>query len=117
MEDRDVARRMPVWMAFSELFLDTELTEAGYRSIRRTLLRSGYGSRELRDILEREVAPVLHANLLSGAGVWDGWDEAELRASILARLHAPGRPRRALLQRWLLRRFLEKEWARIDPET
>jgi hypothetical protein len=66
-------RRVDVWEALSELFLDTELTEMTYRYVARVVLASGYTAAELRSILWNEVFPVLEPNLRSVAGVWDGY--------------------------------------------
>ena len=64
----DLLRRRPVWQALSDLFLDTELTEAFYRYIARTVIESGYGPAEIRGILWDEVFPVLELNLRHPAG-------------------------------------------------
>jgi hypothetical protein len=38
----EVERRLPLWVAFSDLFLDTELTESDYKFIAKRVLESGY---------------------------------------------------------------------------
>ena len=74
----DIDPRLPVWHAFSELFLDTELQPYDYRDIGNRLRASGYSREELRRILEDEVAPVFSSNLLSVAGEWTAWTQDEV---------------------------------------
>jgi hypothetical protein len=69
--------RIPVWMALSELYLDTDVTTA-YACIVRTLAASPYTLDELRTILMDEVHPALHANLLQVAGEWAGFEQTWL---------------------------------------
>ena len=76
--DFDRARREPVWIALSGLWLDTELQQGDLREIARVLQASGYDAETLRGIYRFEVAPVVYQNLLTPAGVWDGFDEVWL---------------------------------------
>lgn len=71
----EIERRKPVWIALSDLWLDTELTEDDLRRIAEVMRRSGYEVEELREIYLFEVAPVVFPNLLSVAGEWAGFDE------------------------------------------
>lgn len=82
--------RLAVWRALSELYLDTELDARNFDAIARSLAATGFATIEIRDILWREVHPVLSANLRSVAGVWDGWPDDWL----LARLRATSGPYR-----------------------
>ena len=81
----DLYRRKPVWEALSELFLDTELDDDDHKRIATVLARSGYTVEEMETILRREVGPAVSGNLLSTAGVWDGFDGDYLEAAILHR--------------------------------
>jgi hypothetical protein len=67
----------------SDLFLDTELNEASYREIARTVIASGYSPAEIRSILWDEVFPVIEFNLRHPAGVWDGFPIEWLEEGIL----------------------------------
>lgn len=78
----ELEQRRPVWNALSELFLDTELQPYEYQWIAEVLAKSVYTEKELEWILQYEVAPILSANLLSGAGEWDGFDQDWLAAQI-----------------------------------
>lgn len=71
-------RREPVWLALSTLWLDTELQAHDLREIARVLHASGYDLATLHGIYRCEVAPVVYRNLLTPAGVWDGFDETWL---------------------------------------
>ncbi|MEP9319503.1 hypothetical protein ABKS89_20365 [Pseudomonas sp. LABIM340] len=66
--------RESVWLALSELWLDTELDDDGRAAIAGTLSISGFSMDELEAIYRLEVAPVVWANTWVTAGVWDGFD-------------------------------------------
>ncbi|MFC4728954.1 DUF7079 family protein [Coralloluteibacterium thermophilus] len=74
--------RRPVWVALSELYLDTE---PGWRRVAAVCAASPFGLSQLQRILFDEVHPVLRWNIHAVTGVWDGFDEAWLVASIVAR--------------------------------
>ncbi len=78
--DAEAESRKPVWTAFSEFWLDTELTDSDLQWIAAVAAASGYTVSELRDIYLYEVAPVVGANLLVVAGEWAGFDEKWLHA-------------------------------------
>jgi len=84
--DAEFERRKPLWTAFSEFWLDTELADDDLQRIAHTAALSGYTIAELRDIYLYEVAPVVSPNLLTVAGEWAGFDEHWLHAE--ARKHA-----------------------------
>ena len=110
-DERD--RRLPVWLALSELFLDTQLQADDYRRIARTLSASGFDMDELHRILEAEVAPAFVGNLLSVAGEWAGWSEDEVRRHVERQLRS-ARPMRRL-RRFLAGSHVRDEWAKIRP--
>ena len=113
LDEGEVARRLPVWSALSELFLDTELQPRDYRYIRDALAASGYPEAELRRILRAEVLPVFGGNMLSIAGEWAGWSDEGIREEVLAYLRGERPARAGRLVAWWLRDYLEREWARI----
>ena len=82
----EVARRRPVWLAISDLWLDTELQDSDLAHMARVLHESGYDLPSLQGIMEDEVAPVVFRNLVCVAGVWDGFDEDWLFERIETRL-------------------------------
>lgn len=78
----DIERRLPVWKAISDLFLDIEVTSF-HNVIAITLEKSGYDLETLEKIYYYEVAPVCYGNLLSVAGEWAGFSEEGLRQEIV----------------------------------
>lgn len=98
----ELARREPVWLALSELYLDTELQPADFRRIRAVFDQSGYSAQEIRRIDYEEVGPILYGNLLSAAGEWAGFDEAALLAAVRKRAakHVKIRSRFPLRRLW-----------------
>lgn len=107
--DRDA--RIPVWIALSELYLDTDVS-AFHAAIAETLAASPYSPAELRAILIDDVHPALHPNLLSVAGEWAGFDDVWL----VERIEAVGRqPRwRRRMSRWFAR-DIDAQWRAIEP--
>lgn len=107
--DRDA--RIPVWIALSELYLDTDVS-VFHDAIADTLAASPYSVDDLRDILMDDVHPALHANLMSVAGEWAGFDEAWL----IERIEAVGRqPRwRRRMSRWFAR-DIDAQWRALEP--
>lgn len=77
----DLDARIPVWLALSDLYLDTEVE--GFRmATARVLAVSPYPLDVLDRILLDEVHPALHANLLQVAGEWAGFDRDWLVARV-----------------------------------
>ena len=83
MEDEEIARRKPVWIALSEFYLDTELDENDIQRIAKILKYSGYSIEELKLINYVEVAPLVSSNLLNVTGEWAGFDEDWLVSEII----------------------------------
>ena len=108
LNDLEIEMRLPLWLAFSELFLDTENSEADFKSIAETLGQSGLRVESLRQILADEVAPAFYTNLMSVAGEWQPWNAAQVRTIVLSSL---ARGRRYPLGLWL-RRHLSRPHAR-----
>lgn len=110
----DIDRRLPVWVALSELFLDTQLQPTDYRTIAAMLWDSGYTAEELRTIFDLEVTPAFAANLFSVAGEWTSWPEDAVRDIMISSLASTRKhaPINWLKRRWL-RRHLDAEWDRV----
>ncbi|RKR14248.1 hypothetical protein CLV91_0323 [Maribacter vaceletii] len=79
----NIEERKPIWIALSNFYLDTELEEYTLKSIAKKIIESPYSLKKVKEINTYELFPVLHYNLLSGAGVWTGFDEDWLINSIL----------------------------------
>lgn len=103
--------RIPVWIALSDLYLDTDVT-LSHDDIVRTLIASPYSLDELHEMLMYDVHPVLYPNLLSMAGEWGGFEEAWLIERILVVRKQP-RWRRRFTQ-WFVR-DIGVQWRTLTP--
>ena len=56
---KEIEKRKPLWLAFSDLWLDTEPTEATYQRIVQEMRDSGYRLEEIELIYAEEVAPAV----------------------------------------------------------
>ncbi|QNN69364.1 DUF7079 family protein [Thermomonas carbonis] len=83
---KELEIRRPLWIALSELYLDTE---PDWERVASICAASPFDISELRRILFDEVHPIVHSNLWAAAGVWDGFNEDWLVTSILARKRRP----------------------------
>lgn len=99
--------RVPVWIALSGLYLDTEVG-AFHDAIAATLAASPFPLDELQAMLIHDVHPVLFTNLMAPAGVWDGFDEAWL----VERIRARGGRRRRGLSAWF-RGDIDAQWRAV----
>lgn len=111
-----LAARRPVWLAMSDLWLDTELDDAALASIARVLAASPYALDELHAIHLHEVAPALHGNLASVAGEWAGFDAQLVEARCSAHALRRTRPLHRLwvwLLRGRVRALTGQDWSRV----
>jgi hypothetical protein len=113
MERDDIERRLPVWHALADLFLDTEQQDEDYRFIAGKLTASGYGKDELRRILDEEVAPAFAFNLFDIAGQWGCWTEEQV-LDLVTRAQGEW-ALFSLAKRTLVRSHLDAEWAKLEP--
>ncbi len=110
----DDAERHAVWIAMSELFLDTEHSPASLRSIFDVLMAAPFDLVTLEGIFVDEVCPVCFSNLRSVAGVWDGFDPDQLIAE--CQKTKERRPSFARLGRFLRRQAIRThipEWQHL----
>ena len=107
----DLENRTPVWLALSEFFLDTELTEVTVAYIARICAASPYSMKELERIMFLEVYPAFVSNLFSVAGEWAGWSEEFVRKRVLESY----KPRYCLSWRMNpVKRFWCMEWPDVE---
>ena len=81
LSEEEVERRLPLWIALADLFLDggpPDLAGAVVRAAR----AGGFSTADVRHILENEVGPVFYPNLLSVAGHWGAWGDDFVREKI-----------------------------------
>jgi hypothetical protein len=105
----EIETRRPVWVAFSELFLDTDVT-LFYASIAKALVECPYSIEELRAILFIEVLPVLQGKMFATAGVWDGFDEEWLMTRAAKRVG-----KKALMRLPFVSSYVRKHWEQLVP--
>ncbi len=115
LTEAEIRTRRPVWIALSDLWLDTELQDHDLDHIATVLRDSGYDRETLDRILAEEVAPVVYLNLYAVAGVWTGFDPDWLCAEISRTLR-----KRGAIRTWLLRRrravmtgLIRDEWQAV----
>jgi len=89
MNQSEIKRRIPVWCALSDLFLDTEMQACGHRHIAEIIAQSGFSSKEAEAILRNEVAPVFQVNFWGVAGEWTSWAEKDVEVMVVERLDNP----------------------------
>lgn len=89
MTEDQFPKRIPVWLACSEFYLDTQLSKDQIAQIAQTLKASGFSLEEVENINLNEVAPVLARNLQQVAGEWEGFEEEWLVANITEWLNRP----------------------------
>jgi hypothetical protein len=70
-----IEQRKLIWIALSELYLDTELSTNDLDRLAAVFKRYGFELDEIRAIDLFEVFPVLQPNLLNVAGEWVGFEE------------------------------------------
>jgi hypothetical protein len=111
LSDGDLANRRPVWLALSELFLDTHLSSSDLDRLAKELARSPYSIVELDAILLWEVYLACRGNLFSLAGEWAGFDPEWLESRILQKRSPVGVAWAATVGR--LGRFASNDWRRV----
>lgn len=68
----------PLWLALSNLFLDTEITDNTRKHIARIVLQSPLTREQVHQVLWLEVFPALCENLRIVTGEWAGFNETWL---------------------------------------
>jgi hypothetical protein len=79
-----LATRALLWSAFSELFLDTDISADTHRFVGRRIIESGLPPEMVLQILWLEVFPALCDNLRVVAGEWAGFADDWLSERIIA---------------------------------
>ena len=105
----DLACRRPVWLALSDLFLDTDVQLLRAHNTR-SLAGSPYSLDELDAILREEVYPAREFNLAQVAGEWAGFGADWLERRILCGGPPPRTWWRYLTLGWIIPVQLPTEW-------
>lgn len=84
----NIEERKIIWIAISDLYLDTELDETDFKYIAKKIKESPYSLAQAKQIDKEEVFPVLYTNLVYLVGVWSGFNEDELVANIIKKIQS-----------------------------
>lgn len=106
----EISRRLPVWVALSDTFLDTELEPEAYRYIAAEIARAGYNEDEGETIYREDVVPAFAGNLLGVAGEWSGWPPEFVRNRVLTKRSSWFG---IILFQMLMGRHITIEWSQI----
>ncbi len=104
------SNRKSLWIALSDLFLDTDIQDHNFTHIAKTMKESGYSLTKIQDILMLEVFPVCIPNLHAVHGEWEGFRENW----VVQKISASKTPNR--FQRWMHKRsfwMIEKDWEEV----
>lgn len=74
----NLQNKTKIYILLSEFYLDTELDENSIKRIIDDLKKENLSLTEILEINKKDVYPVLAYNLISVAGIWQGFDENEL---------------------------------------
>jgi hypothetical protein len=85
----ELDKRKRLWSAFSDLWLDTEISQMTRTYIVREMKDSGYSLVDLKHIYQHEVAPVVYRNLNTVTGEWAGFNEEWLHEEIQKNINKP----------------------------
>jgi len=110
LSQTDLARKKPLWLVLSDLFLDIEIEDSDLSSIVQIMKKSGFDLVEIGKILMDDVFPICIGNMYSVAGVWTGFNENELFEAII-KSKPPN-----LLQRYINKvrfRMIKDKWQTI----
>lgn len=97
IDARTLKRRLPVWAALSDLFLDTDVT-LFYADIASVLRKSRYTPEDVEHILWEEVGPAFHTNLIADDRVWSSWTQDDVYDIVMQHLSRPSLERYAMQQ-------------------
>ena len=117
LDEQHIQARLPLWEALSDLWLDTQHSDAYMEGIARVMDESGLTIEELWRVYSYEVAPVVYMNVYSVAGVWTGFNSDWLRTEIVRNLR--DRPRRTRfwtlfpITRCLMLGQTDEEWKKL----
>ncbi len=112
VSEAEFERRLPVWIALSDFFLDT-YSPAFYINTAHIWRKSGFTRDELRVMLVNDMAPRFYSNLAAVAGVWDGFDTAQVELQM--RQQTRHHTKIDWMHRSHILGYLDKVWARLQP--
>ena len=86
LSEEEIRRRIPVWTALAEFYLDNDLEDTELMHIARRIRKAGYTLPEAKAMLKYEVGPVFIRNGLGAPGRWGLWLEDEVHELVVNRL-------------------------------
>ena len=81
-DSAEIERRLPLWTALADLFLDTDVMLC-VPNVARVIVEDGWSIDEAEEALRWEVRPAFYRNLVNIAGEWAGWDPHEVSRAVL----------------------------------
>ena len=112
--ESDLEQRLPVWMALSELFLDTTFTLGELKFIAQRLAQSPFPLEEIEGMFLYEIAPVLNQNLRGKkAGEQKRFDPQKVRDAVLAHLEKGGHKQMSNEAQAQMIELVEEDWDEV----
>ncbi len=113
LSEDEIADRLPIWEAISELWLDTEMSAGEIKYIAQRLAQGKYSLAELEGILLYEVAPVVHLNLRDTEGEQRSFPIHWLEDEILKHLEKAGDHRVTPEEEAYLVEYVSTYWEKV----
>jgi len=113
LTEKEVEARKPLWLAMSELWLDSEPDKGDFRRITGILSESDFSLNELNYIYHNEVVPAVYLNQLCPAGEWVSFDEDWLAEQIISRLRTESFWSKLIFQVRYRLRFSSRQWRKV----
>lgn len=110
LEGREV-----VWIALSDLFLDTDVSMF-YQDVIDTCAAAPFSMEALHHILMYEVAPICYSNLLNIAGEWAGFDNDWLVDEISKYLQTQEAGFHQCKKTLLWQSYVNQHWGILSPK-
>lgn len=110
MKPHSLEIKKPLWIALSDLFLDTELSENDLICLAKKIKESLLPIEDVKEILMEEVLPVCIPNMKIVAGEWEAFNEDWLVDSI-QNLTRPNALQRMMHKKDF--RFIKDDWNKI----
>jgi hypothetical protein len=114
------SEREDVWFELAPLFLDTEPSEDDLLMMAQRVAATSFSVEDLISIMEDEVAPILHSNLLQLVGQWgcfsrqdDVVEPIKRRLELIPDVRKNGWPLFAHLRRRFHMMIVKDDWQKV----
>lgn len=118
LTQKEIDKRIPLWTAISQLYVDNEISEYDLELIVKEILKFGCSFEEAEKIFRYEVAPVCWGNIFSWS-VWNGFDTEWLTTEIVKNIEKQKRKSlyrvfiRNPLAGSLMTKIVWKDWEKV----